>query len=78
MPPEGATVVMDIPESELLEHEVLADGWEADGFRHAGFGYREFVVPARVVNRYDRSLYVECGNCCSQAHDGECEAGGVI
>ena len=31
----------------------------ADGFRHAGLGYREFVVPARVVNRYERRLYTE-------------------
>jgi hypothetical protein len=59
MPPEGATAEMDIPEDELLEHEVLADGWEDDGFRHAGLGRREFIVPARVVNRYDRRLYVE-------------------
>jgi hypothetical protein len=59
MPPLGATVVMDIPESELAGCELLAEGWEADGFRHAGSGYREFVVPARIVNRYDRSLYTE-------------------
>ena len=57
MPPQGATIVMDIPESELTEYEVLAEGWEADGYRHAGYGYREFIVPARVVNRYDRSPY---------------------
>jgi hypothetical protein len=59
MPPDGATIVIDIPEAELLDHEVLADGWEADGFRHAGFGRREFIVPARVVNRYERALYTE-------------------
>ena len=59
MPPAGATVVIDIPEDELLPFEVLAEGWQADGFQNAGFGYREFIVPARVVNRYDRSLYAE-------------------
>jgi len=56
LPPEGATVEIDVTQSELLEYEVLAEGWEADGFRHAGFGYREFVVPARVLNRYQRKL----------------------
>ena len=59
MPPAGATVVLDIPEAELLPHEVLAENWEADGFRRAGMGYREFVVPAAVVNRYPRQLYDE-------------------
>lgn len=59
MSPEGATIVLDIPESELLEYEALVDGWEADGFRHACMGYREFAVPASVFNRYDRVLYVE-------------------
>ena len=61
MPPDGAIVVMDIPEAELLEFEVLAEGWEADGFRHAGFGRREFIVPAKVVNRHDRALWQEDG-----------------
>jgi hypothetical protein len=59
MPPAGATMVIHIPEDELIPHELLAEDWQADGFRHAGFGYREFVVPARLVNRYDRSLYTE-------------------
>ena len=59
MPPAGATIVIDIPEDELLPYEVLAEGWQADGFRHAGFGYREFIVPARMVNRCDRALYAE-------------------
>ena len=57
MPPAGATIVIGIPEDELLPYEVLAEGWQAEGIRHAGFGYCEFVVPARVVNRYGRSLY---------------------
>ena len=57
MPPDGATIIIAIPETELLPYEVLAVGWQADGFRHAGFGYREFIVPARIVNRYDRALY---------------------
>lgn len=56
MPPDGATIVIDIPEAELLPHEALGEGWEADGFRHTRFGYREFIVPTRVVNRYDRRL----------------------
>lgn len=59
IPPAGATIVLDIPEAELAPYEALAEGWEADGFRHAGLGYREFVVPARVVNRYERWLYTE-------------------
>lgn len=59
MPPAGATIVLDIPEAELAPHEALAEGWEADGFRHAGLGYREFVVPARIVNRYNRVLLDE-------------------
>ena len=46
MSPAGATIVIGIPEDELLPFEVLAESWQADGFRHAGFGYREFVVPA--------------------------------
>ena len=57
MPPDGATIIIAIPETELLPYEVLAVGWQADGFRHAGFGYREFIVPARIVNRYDRRVY---------------------
>jgi hypothetical protein len=64
MPPDGATIIIGIPETELLPYEVLAVGWQADGFRHAGFGYREFIVPARIVNRYDRALY-----CLDQLHE---------
>ena len=45
MPPDGATIIIAIPETELLPYEVLAVGWQADGFRHAGFGYREFIWP---------------------------------
>ncbi len=59
MSPAGATIVIGIPEDELLPFEVLAESWQADGFRHAGFGYREFVVPAGWSTRNDRSLYAE-------------------
>lgn len=59
MPPQGATAELDVPEDVLLPFEALAEGWEADGFRHAGSGIREFIVPARVLNRYPRRLYAE-------------------
>ena len=29
MPPDGATIVIDIPEAELLPYEALGEGWEA-------------------------------------------------
>jgi hypothetical protein len=28
---------------------------KTDSFGHAGLGYREFIVPSRIVNRYGRS-----------------------
>jgi hypothetical protein len=73
-PPQGAYVEVDVPDGVLEQYELLADdpvpfdigalghpgrAKLSDLGRHAGAGFREFLVPASILNRYQRRLHTD-------------------
>jgi len=45
-------LVVDIADAVVDEYEIVADEPMPNGSRHSGLGYREWIVPAPVLNEH--------------------------